>query len=110
MKIHVGGKVYSVDKFTPRIVIEADRILDDALKDKLGGEPEHIEEMAAFIARLFGNKFTADEFLDGFESAYINSDLLKIFNRIRGIVADAIGEFPEPAESKNAQRGSEAAP
>ncbi len=100
--IHVGGKVFSTDKFTPRIVIEADKILDDALKGKLGDEPEHIEKMAAFIAGLFGNQFTADEFLDGFESSHVNSDLLKIFNRIRGMVEDAMSEFPESKESKNA--------
>jgi hypothetical protein len=107
MKITIGGKAHSVKKFTPRMVIEADRLLQKGTSVSLGDEPEFFDEVVPFISdTVFAGQFTADEFMESYESATVMADILGMLGAVRGIVGETLAEFPlepDPDEQKNAK-------
>lgn len=73
-------------------------------EEAAGEYPEAlIQEAAEFIARCFGNQFTAEELMDGYRgSPYaLIPDFLR---RMVGYVADEIVDFP-PKAAKAKARG-----
>ena len=109
MKITIGEKVYFANKYTPAMVLKADELLIFGTKVSLGEEQKFIDEVIPFIAQdVFKGQFTANDFLNEYESETVLFDLLGMLGAIRGTVMKAMAQFPaESGEAeKNADRSS----
>lgn len=103
MKIAIKGKTYYVSKYTPAMVMEADRLLEKGTAVSLGNEPAFLDEVIPFIAgNVFAGQFSADDFLNGYESPTVLVDILGILGAVRGTVFDELAKFPPEKIEKNA--------
>lgn len=96
-----GQKDYYLPQFIPgSATFEASKLADELQADLV--PKETIERAANFIARIYGNQFTAQEFVDGthvwFLSLTIHSVCLTIMGRLNEAIK--VMETVEDAKKK----------
>lgn len=100
IKLNIGGKqreFYSKG-LTARASLKAFEYLEEIENKALSGEdklygPEQMERLLDFVVSLFGNQFTEDEFLDGYEGSFY-SDVPEMLRAVVAGVMAKTEEFP----------------
>ena len=91
---------------TMRVSLDAYRVL--ARPDVSEGiyTDEAVEAMSEFICGIFGDQFTPDQLLDGFEGSFL-VHAPRFLRMVIGTVDNALRDFPQGSQEKAAEKAAD---
>lgn len=110
MKIKIFDTEYIMPRVTARMALRSYDIVDQGVQtETVKDEKAMLLTAIEFISNdVFAGQFTVDQFLDGYKTENLATDVFAMLGAIRGLLTDKLAEFPhaDGDEEKNVKRGS----
>lgn len=92
MELKLGEKTYTSLNVKARMLREAITITSKMNMDSL--KVEDLDELVEFVCKIYGNKFTLDNFYDELDADLLQSTLADAIQGVVGGATDKLNTFP----------------